>query len=81
MKRRREPYMKLLLYLKENNIRQKEVAELLGKTTSAFNQQLNGTGGDFTVDEVVKICGRFGISAEKYFFADRVSITKLNLEQ
>ena len=81
MKRKREPYMKLLLYLKENNIRQKEVAALIGKTTSAFNQQLNGTGGDFTVEEVVKICGHFGISAEQYFFADRVSKSKLHAAQ
>lgn len=76
MNRNREPYMKLLLYLKENRIKQKDVAGLLGKSASAFNQQLNGTGADFTVEEVVKICEHYSISADTYFFADRVSKSK-----
>ena len=67
MNRNREPYMKLLLYLKENRIKQKDVASLLGKSASAFNQQLNGTGADFTVEEVVKICEHYSISADTYF--------------
>lgn len=66
--KKREPYIKFYMFLKENEIPQAEIAELLKKSVSAVNQNINGTGGDLTVSEVTKICMKYGISAEKYFF-------------
>jgi transcriptional regulator with XRE-family HTH domain len=73
--RKRLPYTKLKNYFSENHIPQAEVAKLLGKGVSALNQNLNGTGGDFTVTEVVLICNEYKISADVYFFTDDVSKT------
>jgi hypothetical protein len=73
--RRRIPYTKLKHYFSENHIPQSEPAALLKKSVAAFNQNINGTGGDFTVTEVVLICREYGISADEYFFAEDVSKT------
>lgn len=64
---RRPPYRRFLNFMKDNGIKQREVACLLGKGVSALNQNLNGTGGDLTVSEVGIICKQYGISADTYF--------------
>jgi len=73
VKRRHAPYGKLKAFLAENNVHQEELAKLLGKSVSAVNQNLNGTGGDFSVSEVRKICLHWGISADSFFIAQKVS--------
>ena len=75
-KRRHEPYVKLKAFLVENAIKQKEIADLLGKTTSAFNQNLNGTGGDFSLDEVRLLCRELNITADEFFLYPSVSKVK-----
>jgi predicted transcriptional regulator len=65
--RRRKPYFKFKAFLVEKGIKQSEVAELLGKSTFAFNQKVNGTGGDFTMTEVKLICQNYEISADGFF--------------
>lgn len=67
VKRRHEPYTKFKAFLVENRINQLEVAKLLGKTPSAFNQNLNGTGGDFSLSELRIICQKYNISADEFF--------------
>ncbi len=52
----------------ENNIRQRELAEILNLSVSNLNQKLNGTGGDFSASEIKAICQHFKISADRYFF-------------
>lgn len=74
--RRHAPYSKFKAFLIENGIQQREVAELLGKSTSALNQNLNGTGGDFSLAEVRIICKKYGISADEYFLYPDVSKMK-----
>lgn len=74
--RRHAPYSKFKAFLIENGIQQREVAELLGKSTSALNQNLNGTGGDFSLAEVRIICKNYGISADEYFLYPEVSNLK-----
>ena len=64
IKRKRDPYTRFAIFLKENNIAQSEIARLLGKGVSAVNQNINGTGGDFTVSEVIKICETYNLSAD-----------------
>ncbi|GEC92688.1 helix-turn-helix domain-containing protein [Brevibacillus brevis] len=73
IKRRHTPYTKFKALLDERGINQKEVANLLGKSTSAFNQNLNGTGGDFSLSEVRLICTTYEISADEYFLSPLVS--------
>ncbi|WP_437829023.1 helix-turn-helix domain-containing protein [Niallia taxi] len=79
-KRRHEPYVKLKAFLVENAIKQREIADLLGKSTSAFNQNLNGTGGDFSLDEVRLLCKWLNITADEYFLYPEVSKMKLLCE-
>ncbi|MFB7142038.1 helix-turn-helix domain-containing protein [Gottfriedia sp. NPDC056225] len=65
--RRHRPYMKIKAYLVENNISQKKLGELLDKSQSAVNQKLNGTGGDFSLQEARLMSAHLGIPSA-YFF-------------
>lgn len=76
--RRHTPYTKLKAYLQEINMTQEELAKILNKSPSALNQNLNGTGGDFSLSEVRKICVFLGISADEFFVEPQVSKTKQN---
>ncbi|MGG0756032.1 helix-turn-helix domain-containing protein [Brevibacillus laterosporus] len=73
VKRRHVPYTKFKAFLDESGVNQKEVAQLLGKSASALNQNLNGTGGDFSVAELRIICTNYKISADEYFLRPEVS--------
>lgn len=67
-------YNKFKGFLVENGITQKEVADLLDMDRTQLNLILNGQRGkDFKVQQIVKICNHFGISADKYFFNQKVS--------
>ncbi len=63
----REPYYKFKGYLAENNIQQKEVAEILEISQATLSKRLNGKSGDFTVQDLKKICMNHGIKAEIFF--------------
>ncbi|MDR9794065.1 helix-turn-helix domain-containing protein [Aeribacillus composti] len=76
VKRRHIPYTKFKAFLVENNISQSEVAKLLGKSKSALNQNINGTGGDFSLSEIRLICQHYNISADEYFLYPQVSNSK-----
>lgn len=80
VKRRRAPYSKFKAFLAQNGIRQTEVAKLLGKSKSALNQNINGTGGDFSLQEVRLLCKYFQISADDYFLYPDVSDLKPDKE-
>lgn len=75
-KRRHTPYTKFKAFLGERGVNQREVAELLGKSASALNQNLNGTGGDFSIAELRVMCVKYEISADEYFLRPEVSNTK-----
>jgi DNA-binding XRE family transcriptional regulator len=76
VKRRHAPYTKLKAYLNEIGMTQAELAKLLNKSRYALNQNLNGTGGDFSLSEVRLICMTLGISADEFFIEPQVSKTK-----
>lgn len=78
IKRRHIPYTKFKAFLEEVGVRQSELAGFLNKTPSALNQNLNGTGGDFSLSEVRMICEKFNISADDFFICPGVSKKKLN---
>lgn len=73
VKRRYQPYTKLMCWMRENGITQQDLADLLGKSRHAINRNLNGVSGDFSMDEVRKICLHYGISADAFFIEQKVS--------
>lgn len=76
--RRHEPYTKFKAFLIENKIKQKDLAKQLNKSTSALNQNINGTGGDFNLDELRYIANTYKISIDEYFINLKVSSLKQN---
>ncbi|MBU3205604.1 helix-turn-helix transcriptional regulator [Clostridium algidicarnis] len=64
---KREPYYKFKGYLAENRIQQKEVAKLINISQATLSKRLNGKGGDFTIQDLKKICINLNVSAEIFF--------------
>lgn len=71
--RRHLPYNKIKAFLVENNISQKEVGLVISKSPSAVNQKLNGTGGDFSLEEARLMSLNLGVP-RAYFFEINVPI-------
>jgi transcriptional regulator with XRE-family HTH domain len=69
-------YLKFKIFMLRNGIKQKEIAKLLNKSLSSFNQKLNGTSGDFSASEVRTICKKYNISSDEYFVDQKVSNMK-----
>lgn len=53
-------------YCAEHNIRQKEIAEVLGINIANVNEKINGKQ-QFTLEQVKILCKEYGISADEYF--------------
>lgn len=77
--RRHQPYTKFKAYLVENGLKQTDIAKLLNKSVSAFNQNLNGTGGDFNLSELRLLSRELGISIDEFFVNQKVSNMKLKV--
>lgn len=60
-------YDKFKKFLSINNIKQKELAEKLGKSHSFINNVLNGRGAKFTPDDFRRIRCLFEIKINEYF--------------
>ena len=73
IKRRHKPYSKFKAYMEEKDITQVEIAEIVGKSRFALNQNLNGTGGDLSLSDVRKICLALKISSDEFFITQSVS--------
>lgn len=76
--RKHEPYKKFKAFLIENGIKQSELAKDLGKSVSALNQNINGTGGDFNLKELRYISSTYNISIDEIYLNQKVSNKKLN---
>lgn len=63
----RQPYSKFKGFLAEKNIKQKEIAELINISEATLSKRLNGKGGDFTIQDLKKICLTLDIKAEIFF--------------
>jgi len=63
----REPYFKFKGYLAENNIQQKQVANIVNVSQATLSKRLNGKGGDFTIQDLKKICNSLNVNAEIFF--------------
>lgn len=64
---KRKPYNKFKGFMVENDIKQEEVADLIGVTRSTFNTKLNRNGLDFSLKEVRKICLKYNLDANNFF--------------
>ncbi|MDR3596635.1 helix-turn-helix transcriptional regulator [Clostridium sp.] len=62
-----EPYNKFKRFLSINNIKQKELAEKLGKSYSFINNALNGRGAKFNSEDLRQIRCLFQIKINEYF--------------
>jgi len=67
MIKRRKSYKKFKKFLSINNIKQKELAQKLGKSHSFINNVLNGRGSEFTLDDFRRIRCLFEIKINEYF--------------
>lgn len=63
----REPYFKFKKYLSDNDIKQKELAENLGKSQSFVNKALNRNGAEFTITDFIMIRDLYDITIHDYF--------------
>lgn len=52
-------------WMAENNVKQSELAELLGLSIQSINLKVNGKQ-DFTLPQISVICGKYGISADVF---------------
>ncbi|QDS45677.1 helix-turn-helix domain-containing protein [Staphylococcus aureus] len=69
-------YKKLRLLLEKEDIRHKEVADLIGMNPARFSQKINRNKSNFTIDEASAICEVLDISMDEYFFNHNVSNMK-----
>lgn len=69
-------YKKLRLLLEKEDIRHKEVADLIGMNPARFSQKINRNKSNFTIDEASAICEVLDISMDEYFFNHYVSKMK-----
>lgn len=53
-------------YCAEHNIKQAEIAEILGIHVQNVSEKLNGKQS-FTLDQIRTLCKHYGISADDYF--------------
>lgn len=61
-------YENFKIFMLINNIKQKEIADLLGITESNVSLKINKKNQDFTKKQVKIICDHYQISADEYFF-------------
>lgn len=66
-KRIRKPYHKFKGWMKENQISQQELADLLHINRSKVNTRLNGRGADFSLNEIRKIKAEYNINTDDFF--------------
>ncbi|MGV3224348.1 helix-turn-helix transcriptional regulator [Staphylococcus hyicus] len=73
-------YPKLKKYLKDNNISQQEIADLLGYSREKVNTIINGTsryGTDFSGRDIRLMHEKYGININHYFFNYEVANKQL----
>lgn len=61
-------YLKLRQFMLEKNIKNKDMAKILGIKESVFSKKINMKGSDFNLNEVQKLCETYQLDGNKYFF-------------
>lgn len=60
-------YTKFKGFLAENEIKHKEVADLIDVTVSNFSKKINRKGEDFTKDQIKIMCDTYHLNANEFF--------------
>lgn len=71
-KRKRPPYKEFMAWMLVNDISRKDLIELLNLSDSTLSHRLNGTGADFSMEEVRKIVDKYGNEVTRFFFNVKV---------
>lgn len=66
-KRKRPPYREFMAWMLVNEISRRELIELLNLSDSTLSHRLNGTGADFSMEEVRIIVDKYGNEVAKFF--------------
>ena len=61
-------YLKLKQFMLEKNIKNKDMAKILGINEAVFSKKINMKGSDFNLNEVRKLCEAYHLDGNKYFF-------------
>lgn len=61
-------YVKLRQFMIENKIKSKNMAKTLGIDESLFSKKINRNGSDFNLNEVRKLCQKYKLDGNIYFF-------------
>jgi len=69
---KRNPNFKLKALRLEHNLKQTDMAKLLGMSETTYNRKENGIT-EFTESEIKKICDIFDEKPEEIFFRDDVT--------
>lgn len=67
--RKRPPYKEFLAWMLLNDVTRKDLIELLNISETSLSHRLNGTGADFTMDEVRTIISHFGEQVAQFFLS------------
>lgn len=67
MREKNKVFNKFKMFLVANNIKQKELAEKLGRSEAFINNALNGRGTGFTIEELRWIRYTYQIKINEYF--------------
>lgn len=65
--RKKRPYKKFKKFMSDNNIKQKELAQKLGRSQSFVNNALNRRGAEFSIIDFRNIGRIFEIDIHGYF--------------
>ena len=68
-KRKRPPYNEFMAWMLLNEVNRNDLKNLLGLTDSTLSHRLNGTGADFSLDEIRMLVEHFGIEVSKFFYS------------
>ena len=67
MRERNKVFDKFKMFLVANNIKQRELAEKLGRSEDFINKALNGRGAEFSLEELRCIRYTYEIKIDEYF--------------
>ena len=65
--RKRPPYKEFIAWMIVNDVKRQDLQDLLGVTSATLSHRLNGTGADFTMEEVRTIINKYGEEVSSFF--------------
>lgn len=66
--RKRPPYREFMAWMVLNDIQRSEIKNLLGVSSATLSHRLNGTGADFSIEEVRTLIAHYGEQVAPFFY-------------